>query len=469
MRIKFLTLVTIIATSVLASQAQQKVVAEELVAIVGNQSVSLSDLFETTARVIENRKANGVESKLDPAAEALELILTQKLLCANARLDSLDKNMRPLDDDVQKKVDEMVKKAGSIKQLEQMTGKAIFQLRDDYKRDVEEMNLSQMMEREIRFKVGLTYSEVESYFDKLNVDTIGMMPPQMSYAQIVKTPPATDERKFEVRQRLLEFRERLLKGEKMAVLASLYSMDPGSKMARGEYSSTYDESVAPFSDAVRQLKVGQISEIVETEFGYHLIELISKTEENFVVRHILLKPEFTAAEETVVIQELDSIAKAIRDKKITFADAAMRHSDDMDTKMNGGVNFNIRGYHTTGDIREASPRFIIDQLDPMDGRILGRMKIGDISEPFQNYDKSANLVYKVITLLESIPAHKANMKDDYTAIERYARQMKEEKAISDWIDEKIAMMYIYINPEYTKYTFEKEGWKQQSEKCAKKQ
>lgn len=471
MRIKFLTLITVIAATIGTGSAQNSnMIAEELVAIVGNQSIALSDLYETTQRVIENRKQYGVTSKLEPACEALELILTQKLLAAQARLDSLDKNMNSLDEDVQKRVDEMVKSAGSIKNLEQMTGKAIFQLRDDYKRDITEMTLSGMMETEVRNKVKITHKEVEEYYSSFNTDSLPPMPPQISYAQIVKMPPATEERKYEVRQRLLEFRERILKGEKMTVLASLYSQDPGTKVNGGEYRSKFAESVAPFADAVRQLKPGQISEIVETEFGFHLIELISKTDDSFVCRHLLLKPEFTVAEEQAATKELDSIAQLIRDKKLTFEDAALRYSDDVETKMNGGLNFNVMAFRQTFDLREASTRFILDELNnPMDSRMLGKMQVGDISDAYQNMDMKGNYIFKIVKLVESIPTHKVNLEDDFVFIESQALIAKQEKAINEWIDKAIKKMFIIINPEYMAYQLERDTWKVQSEKCAKKQ
>lgn len=469
MRITLLTFIAIIATAINPAEAQQKVIAEEIVAVVGNQSISLSDLYEATNLVIQQRKEYGVSAKIEPAEEALESLLTQKLLASCARLDSLDKDMPVSEEDIQDKLDKMTKQAGSIKELEKITGKAIFQLREDYKRDVQETTLSQLMNREVRLKVKITHSEVEQFFKTLNVDSLSLMPPQISYAQIVKTPPATEERKYEVRQRLLEFRERIMNGEKMAVLARLYSQDPGTKSNGGEYKSKYIESVAPFSEAVKLMKPGQISEIVETEFGFHLIELISSNDEEFTVRHILLKPEFKVDEERTVIAELDSIAGVIREGKMTFADAAARHSDDVDTKMNGGITFNTQAYFASGgDMREASTRFFLDQVNPMDGRTLNRLKIGEVSAPYQNMDNKGNFVYKIVTVLEMIPAHKLNMADDFVQIETYALQTKQEKVFNEWVDKAIKKMYIYINPEYMSYNFEREGWKQQSEKSAEK-
>lgn len=471
MRIKLLTLFTLIASMTLSQQveAQNRFIAEEIIAVVGGQSISLSDLAETTERVIAYRKSNGTDSDLQPSEEAFNLLLGQKLLSSYARIDSMDKLLRVNDEMIQERVDEIVREKGSIKEVERLAGKTIYQLKDDLKRDMQDGELSQMMERKIREKVTIKYKEVLDFFNSMSEDSLPMMPPLISYAQIVKAPPATDERRMEVRQRLLELREKILGGEKMGVLARLYSHDPGSKNNGGEYTSTYSSTVLPFADAVRELKKpGQISEIVETEHGYHIIELIEKRANDFTVRHILLKPEFTVVEGEAVTVELDSIANEVRTNKISFGDAAFRFSDDAETKMNGGKVFNVAAFEQTDDIRMASPLFVPDQiLNPLDGYILNRLTVGEVSAPYETYDNKANRVYKVVTLLESIPVHKANMATDYVMIEKNALINKQSIEMEKWLKDAILNIYVHIHPDYINYRFTNPEWLIQNEKCAK--
>lgn len=468
MRITLFSLFTLFLTAINhTSIAQDKVIAEEVVAVVGNRSISLSELIETTERVVSFRKTNGVVSELEPVEEAMEMLLNQALFSTYASLDSMEKDLRTTDEEIHKKVDAVIERVGSVKDLEKMSGKTLFQFRDDYKRDMQELELGRMMEQKIRSKVNINYQEVVEFFKTLNIDSLPLMPPLVSYAQIVKVPPATDERRYEVRQRLLEFRERVLGGEKLAVLARLYSQDPGTRANGGEWHSEFTGAVAPFADAVRELKPGQISSIVETEYGFHIIELISKTEKDFVVRHLMLKPEFTVIESEKVSRELDSIATEIRNGKLTFAQAAARHSDDIETRMNGGKVFNSEAYYNRGDMREASTLFIPDQItNPIDSRVLSRLKEGEISNSFETYDKSSNKVYSIMMLQKVIEPHPISMDTDYTLIESEALTTKQNKVLEKWIKDSILKVYVRINPQYLDYKLINEEWKIQNSKCA---
>lgn len=468
MRVKFFSILTLILSTILCGYAQQKYIAEEVVAVVGNRPISLSELYETTERLIQYRKENGVSSELKPAEEALEILLNQKIMVMQARIDSLDKDMKMQDEDIQEKMDQMIEKYGSMAALEKATGKAIFQLREDYKREVQEQMLSEYMEQNLRNKVKITYPEVKEFLDNFNTDSLPMMPPMFSYSQIVKMPPATDERRFEVRQRLLEFRQQILNGQKMSVLATLYSHDPGTKNTGGLYKSTYEGNVPQFSEAIKQLKPGEISEIVETMYGLHIIELISKTKTDFVARHILLKPEFTVAESMKVEAELDSIAKLIRAGKITFAEAALRDSDDKTTKLNGGATFNSTAYRYTRDMSRTSRMFIPDEIrNPVDLRVLNKLKKGEVSAPFETIDDKANRVYKIVTITDMVPTHKVDIIYDYGMIKSEALKVKQEKYLADWLKKAIGKIYVNINDDYRHYNIRTKEWFEQSDRCKK--
>lgn len=466
MRVKFFSVLTLILSTVLCGYAQQKYIAEEVIAVVGNRPISLSELYETTERLVEYRKANGVSSELEPAEEALEILLNQKLMVMQARMDSLDKDMKMQDEDIQEKMDKMMEKYGSISALEKATGKAIFQLREDYKRDAQEQMLGEFMEQNLRRNVNITYPEVEEFLATLNTDSLPMMPAMFSYSQIVKMPPATDERRFEVRQQLLEYRQQILNGQKMSVLATLYSQDMSTKNTGGLFKSTFELTLPQFSEAVQQLKPGEISEIIETIYGFHIVELVSKTKTEYVVRQILLKPKFTVAESEKVQQELDSIANLIRDGKITFAEAAFRDSDDKDTRLNGGATFNSSAYMYTRDMSRTSRMFIPDEIrNPLDLRILNKLKKGEISAPFETIDDKANTVYKIVTVTDMIPTHKVNLIHDYSLIKSEALKLKQEKYLKEWLLKAIKKIYVNINEDYYNYNLRNKEWFEQSEKC----
>lgn len=445
----------------LFATAAEPLVAEQLAAIVGNSPIMLSDIERTALGVIENRKVLGVATPQTPREEAFELLLTQRLLAQQAQADSLDKDMdrSMMMINVEKQVERMIEEAGSVKKLEKQYGKAIFQIKKDIENDVLEGQLAQMMQDEIRRKIKINNYDVVKFFERLPKDSLPMIPPQYVYAQIMRIPPATEERKYKVREQLLEFRQRVLKGEKLAVLARLYSMDMGSKSDGGEMQpQPLQQFVGPFAAALEELKPGQISEIIETEFGFHIAELISRKGDVVHCRHILLKPEFTVEETDRVIHELDSIADQLRQNKMTFAAAALKFSEDSESKQNGGLVYNIRGYNETRELSRATTRFGADEIDVSDYRQLNKMKVGEISNSYASMDLKGNVVYKIIKLEKIVPAHVASLDEDFSILEEVTLMDKQGRELASWIDKAIDKMYVYIAPDYRIQQYERRGW-----------
>lgn len=442
------------------AKGQNPVVVDELVAIVGDQPIMLSDVQRTSMMVVQQRKAEGVKTQQDPKDEAIELLLLNKFLSVSARRDSLDKDLSKgaVAEIVEQNVEAMVQAAGGVKQLEKRYGKAIFQIKRDVERDMLEQELSRMMQNQIKKGIHVGYSDVQAFFDKLPHDSLPEMPPQFTYSQIVKMPEATEERKFKIREQLLEFRQRVLNGEKLAVLARLYSQDLGSKSRGGEYTLGLTEVVAPFAQALEMLEPGQISEIVETEYGMHIIELISKKGDKYHHRHLLLKPEFTVEEENKVLNELDSIITEIKEKRLTFATAAERYSNHPETAQNGGRVMNLEAYTQTGDISLVGSSFPLDELNPNDYKYLSLLKEGEMSPPFETLDKQGNRIYKVVMLNKKIPSHPASMTTDYDILFQITKSNKENIELDKWIDKHIESMYIYVAPKYRDTNFGRSEW-----------
>lgn len=431
-------------------------VADEVAAIVGSSQILMSDIDRTTEEVLHQRQQYGQLSNRPAREEAFETLLLQKLLAEQARADSLDKDLGSLDDQVEQQIQQMVDEVGSVKALEKKFGKEIFSIKDDLKHQAEDMQLASLMQSKVMDKISVTYPEVAEFFSTLPLDSLEMVPAQYTYAQIVRFPPETEERKFEVRQRLLEFRERILKGESLGALARLYSMDPGTSRNGGEWGpGDINQLVYPVAEALESLQPGKVSEIVESEYGYHLVELISMKGNMVHFRQILLKPQFTVEETEKEIHLLDSLAKAIGTDKEAFEKAVPLYSMDKETNQNGGIVFDLQRAKQEFDAKKASPRFMLDNLNPQDYIPLSQLKEGEVSAPYEAMDLSTgSTVYKIVRLNRIIPSHRASLTEDYEIIAEFALQNKQNIALEKWLVETIKKMYIWVAPEYRNIKFE---------------
>jgi peptidyl-prolyl cis-trans isomerase SurA len=239
-------------------------------------------------------------------------------------------------------------------------------------------------------------------------------------------------------------------GEKFNTLAVLYSEDPSARRGGELGLMSAQEFVPAFSDAAQSLRPGQVSQIVETEYGFHLIQLISKEgNDMFNCRHILMKPKYDSDKRQVSFTSLDSIADLVRKDSMTFAAAAQRFSQDFTTNLNGGLVVNEN---------TLSPYFEKDMLNPSDYNVLRDMKPGDISQPFETIDKKGNTQYKIIQLEKLIPSHAANIDNDYTIIQNMAKQGRRMDDLNEWIKQKQMYTYIRIDPLFEDCTFQRQGW-----------
>lgn len=433
-------------------------IADEVAATVGHSHVLLSDIERVTGETLKQRAQTGTLTNRSARVEAFETLMIQKLLAEQARADSLDKDLQGgFDEQVENQIQQLVKEAGSVKALEKKFRKEIYALKDDIRKEAEDLQLANIMQSNVMQKVNITYTDVAQFFEKLPKDSLEMMPEQYIYAQIMRLPPATEERKFEVRQRLLEFRRRILAGEKLSALARLYSMDPVTARNGGEWGpGNINQIVYPLVEVLESLKPGQVSEIVESEYGYHIVELISLKGNLLHFRQILLKPEFTVEETEKEMHLLDSLAKKIGNDKKAFEEAVKVYSMDAETNQNGGVVFNSRAAKENYDTKYASPKFMKDALEPQDYRALSGLKVGEVSAPYSAIEMNkGNTVYKIVRLNEIIPTHHADLTEDYEIIADFALQDKQNRELDKWLNETIRKMHIWISPEYRDMDFER--------------
>lgn len=445
--------------------SEKKVVADEVAAIVGNATILLSDIERQAGYIAAERKERGTLSTQTPQEEAFELLLNQMVLSQKARADSLDKEMAPIDQYVEDEIETMIQSAGSIGNLERIQGKPIYQIRSDLSRRIQDMELARSMQNKVRRKTVIGYDEVVNFVARTGKDSLPEIPLQYCFSKIVKVPPQTEERKYAIRERLLEFRRQVMAGEKLfSVLARFYSMD-GSAANGGEMGPQDIKTfVGPFAEAVEGMTTpGQVSEIVETEYGLHIIEFLSfdKRTRQAHVRHILLKPEFTIEEAARVSKELDSIATEVRAGRLNFADAAGRFSDDVESRLNGGRAFFSRGYWETGDMNQASTLFRADQLAqmaPADYRQIRNLQTGAISDSYETVDGKGNIVQQIIRLDKIVDAHTASLEQDYAVLHNLALSQKQKIEFAQWLDKTVGELFIEINPAFASYNLERKAY-----------
>lgn len=454
------------ASGLLMAQKRQ-VMLDKVVAVVGGSAILYSDVENYASLLVEQRRAQGYTSDRDPMNEALEALMKQKLLYSQALIDSVEM-MGDVPSYVEQQIQAMIAEAGSIAALEARQHMPIYAFRDILTQRITEQEYANSMQNTVINDVTVTPGEVERYFKSLKKEELPLVPKQYMYAQIVRYPASKDVAKQRARERLLEMRERIITGKSsMPVLARLYSADPGSAMRGGELSyGPLSQWQPSFAEAAGELKPGQLSEIVETEFGLHIIELMEEPKNgNYRLRHILVKPTYTADELLEPTRMLDSIADLIRADSITFEDAAREFSEDPLTKMNGGLVSNhdlLSSNPTYSNVKFTATKF--REEDFGEGRSLkdyvaiSHMEVGEVSNAYAAEDLNGNELSKIVKLLEVIPSHPASLNEDYLTIEEMALENKKAKVFEAWLKDKIDGLYVYIDPEFRNGEFEFKNW-----------
>ncbi|MDD2292597.1 MAG: peptidylprolyl isomerase [Bacteroidales bacterium] len=442
------TILLVICTDSFAQKYQDGLI-DKTVALIGNDMVMLSEL-ESEVQML---RARGLTADKSARCEILEGLLVSKLFLVQARLDSLTVNENGVENALDNRMNEMYSALGGEKQVEEYFGKPIYKLREEWKEILSDQSLIQEMQGKISAKIpSLTPSDVEKYYKNAEEEDLPIISTKYRIRQIVLYPDK-ESATMRVKEKLLEIRERIVNGEKFSTLARIYSQDPGSMNKGGELGMMSKSVFWPaFSNAAMSLKVGQVSQLVETPDGFHLIQLIARDGDMFNARHILIKPAYTDEDRTKAFDKLDSIKNVIIADSIPFFNAARRFSQDKKTSTNGGL---------LADEYTGSSYFEKDQLKPADYNVLKNMKEGDISDPFESLDnegRNGNTIYKIIYLETIIPSHVANYKEDYSVLLDDANAKNSATAIDQFITEKQKTTYIVIDPLFSGCNFSREGW-----------
>lgn len=422
---------------------------DKVIALIGNEMIQLSTIEED----VQMQMMQGIITDKNLRCEILENMLISKLMLNQARLDSLTVNEEYVEMELENRLQDIKTRLGGEKATEDYFHKPIFKLKQEWRDLFREQSLTRDMQYAVTEKVpDMTPKDIEAFYNITPKDSLPIIPTQYQLSQIVLYPPK-EEAILLVKERLLEFRERILNGERFSTLAAMYSQDPYSSRRGGELGMAAKQMYWPaFGDAAIILKEGQVSQIVETPDGFHIIQMIQREGDMFNARHILLKPQVLSTDRVKCMDRLDSIATALKADSTTFEKAALFYSEDPPSRLNGG--------HMS-DENSGSMLFDKDQLKTNDYNVLKAMKEGDISASFESRDnegREGNVIYKIIRLDKIIPSHVANLQDDYNVIQDMAKNKASLDAVEKFIREKQQTTYIRIDPLFRDCAFRREGW-----------
>jgi peptidyl-prolyl cis-trans isomerase SurA len=431
-----LMLLMIPGMPVMAQPGNEKVI-DQVAAVVGSNIILLSDIENQYQQLIQQTTLRGDELR----CKILDQFLLNKLLLHQAGVDSVDAT----DDQVEQKINQnlsyFIGQIGSVEKLEAYYGKTVTELKEEFRPKIREQLVIQQMQGKVTGGITASPADVKRFFESIPPDSLPLINAEVEYAQILRKVPVSAEEKKIAREKLEEIRDRIQKGEEFSTLAILYSQDTESAKQGGELGFVNRGDLVPeFESAAFRLKnTTELSPIIETQFGFHLIQLIERRGERINCRHILIHAKVSAEDRLKTQLEMDSLSKDLRAGKITFADAAEKFSDDKDSKMNAGNVVNP----ATG-----ASRFESDQVDPNVLFMLDKMEVNEISNPVLTTTREGDSAYRIIQLKARTLPHRLNLKDDYQRLQELALQDKQNTALESWRNKKKKLTYIRLSDDY---------------------
>ncbi len=435
LRLLFFTLL-FICVGFVHAQPKGKII-DQVVAVVGNNLILQSDLDNE----LQQLKSQGNDSLPVDECTILEELLFQKLLVHQAELDSVTVSDGQIEGELDQRMRYYVAQAGSEKKLEEFMGKSIAELKADYKEDLRKILLAKTMQGKITQEVKVTPADVRAFYNTISKDSLPMVNSEVEICQIVKRPPVNEEVKAAVKEKLQKLRDRIVAGEDFAALAVLYSED-GSASFGGELGfKTRNELVSEFSAAGFTLQGKDVSPVIESQYGFHIIQMVERRGEQANLRHILLVPKVLSSDMLKAQQYLDSIKLVIEKDKMEFKDAANKFSDDAETKYNGGSIVNQNSGTT---------RFETSEMDAGLFFTVDKLKVGEVSAPVKFASNDGKQAYRILYLKERTAPHKANLKEDYQKLQNVALVKKQQKTVEAWVKKRRALTYVKIDEEFRK-------------------
>lgn len=437
LKIGLSSLCLLFSSITLMAQPQKEVVVDKIVAVVGNNIILYSDVETQYQQFLTQTTLGEGELK----CRIIDQLLLNKLLLHQAGIDSITVT----DDQVEQKINQnmayYISQIGSAEKLEKYYGKSIAQLKEEFRPMIKDQLLTQQMQSKVTSGVNANPSDVKTFFENIPKDSLPLINAEVEYAQILKKVPVGEEEKAKAREQITTLRNRIMAGEDFGTLALLYSQDKESAKQNGALGFVNRGDLVPeFEAAAFRLKnVVDVSPVVETQFGFHIIQLIERKGEKINCRHILIPVSVTNADIIRTQAEMDTLVKKLRSGEMKFSEAAEKYSDDKDTKLNGGLVVNP----ATG-----SSHFEADMVDPVVLFQLDKMQVQEISNSISTTTREGSQAFRILFLKSRSEPHRLNLKDDYQKLQELALTDKQNNVLEQWRNKKKAVTYIRIGEDY---------------------
>ena len=417
------------------SQESTGVVVDEIIVRVDDYIVLRSELESTYLDILSRGERISGNTK----CAVLKDLITNKLLVAKAEIDSVLVEDGQVDQELNSRMALIINQVGSEDEIEKYYNKTIAEFKKELFDDIKEQLIVRKMRQEILTDVAVSPEEVKDFYESVPSDSLPYFSTQVKVSQIVKIPEVGKEQKDKTKGELLKIRDKILNGESFEILATLYSQDPGSAQNGGNLGFVGRGSFQPeFEAAVFKLKEGEVSMPIETEFGFHLIQLIEKRGNLFNSRHILLQPDFSDSDIQRTKDFLDSLKSLAYSDSVTFEELAREYSDDKFTSSFGGYFTDAMG----------SENVLVEELDPVIFFTIDTMNDSQISVPFESRTDDGKIAYKLIFFKEKIPPHLGNLEEDYQRFRNFTLNRKQGIELDKWFEKARKEVFINVDPEY---------------------
>ena len=425
-------------------------VIDEVIWVVGDEPILKSE--------VEALRMQGAQEGMkwfsDPDCSIPEQLAVQKLFLHQAAIDSIEVTESDVASQAEQQLEYWVEAAGSREKLEEWKKQSISQMRAEIRETLRDRQMAQRMREKLVGDIVVSPAEVRRYFKDLPLDSVPFVPTEVEVQIITQTPKIDLEETNRVKDELRDYTERIQSGESsFATLARLYSEDPGSARRGGELDYTGRGTLDPAFAAVafNLTDPKKVSKIVESEFGYHIIQLIDKRGDKVKVRHILRKPQVSATAVAGALARLDSIRTDIQNGKFTFEQGAAHISDDKDTRNNYGLMANSTQSGRTS-------KFQMQDLPSEIARAVDGMEVGAVSTPFEMVNERGKTVCAIVRLKNRVPGHKATITEDIQVMKDVVLAKRKEEKLNQWVADKIKSTYVRVNDDYKDCKFEYQGW-----------
>lgn len=448
-RIKVLCIIVLSMFSTGVSTLNSQTLVESVAAIVGNEVIYLSDLEAT----ISDLRRTGSRAPVDELrCNVFQEMLITKLFIDQARIDSIEVTADVIEGEVNMRINDAIRRAGSEEALVEYFNKSMIEIRRDIRKSMLEQEVVREVQSKISENLNMTPAGVKRFYNNIHKDSLPVIPARYELRILQIDPPSNEDNKAEARQKLLDLRSQILEGKNFRTLAILYSEDTESAKNGGEIGyMTRGELDKEYANAAFSLTPNTVSRVVESKFGFHIIQLIDRKGEMVNTRHILIRPQVKPDQAGKAFAKLDSLANLIRKDSLKFEDAALRFSTHKDSRINGGKL-------VSPNPSDRVSWLTLEELNTEMYMKVRELKIGEISDPFRTTDDDNNPVFRIVKIDNEIPAHKANLKDDYQILYEASMMDKRQDMYEKWINNKLEITYIKISEEYKSCDFLQKGW-----------